>query len=102
MAPIANAQVQVDGIDQYCSMHKTIIEQQGRITLEFLLQRRHFFGVGAFERRKGEISIFDSKAVVTSLAVMACPLSSMTSLFFVAGSTVRWRAGNGITGSHAE
>ncbi len=84
-------------------MHKTIIEQQqGRITLEFLLERRHFFGVGAFERREGEISIFDSKAVVTSLAVMACPLSSMTSLFFVAGSTVRWRAGNGITGSHAE
>jgi alpha-acetolactate decarboxylase len=57
-------------------MHKTIIEQQqGRITLEFLLERRHFFGVGAFERREGEISIFDSKAVVTSLAVMACPLS---------------------------
>lgn len=53
----------------YGSMHETIGMQnhQGRVTLGELTDRPNFYGVGALEKLQGEITIIDSKPIVTSV-----------------------------------
>jgi alpha-acetolactate decarboxylase len=60
---------------QYGGMHETIGRKnhEARIDLSELLNRRHFYGVGALAELKGEISILDSKAVVTTVSADGKP-----------------------------
>lgn len=55
---------------QYGTMHEAIGQQQhqGRVALHTLVERPHFFGVAALEELKGEITVFDSDAIVTGVA----------------------------------
>jgi alpha-acetolactate decarboxylase len=54
---------------QYGTMHEAIGEQksEGRIALAALLNRPNFYGVGALENLLGEITIFDSRAVISKV-----------------------------------
>jgi acetolactate decarboxylase len=54
---------------QYGGMHETIGQEkhQARVGLAELLKRPHFYAVGALAGLKGEITILDSKAVVTTV-----------------------------------
>jgi alpha-acetolactate decarboxylase len=60
---------------QYGSMHETIGMQQhqGRVSLGELLKRPHFYGVGALEKLQGEISIIDSRAIISTVAPTGSP-----------------------------
>jgi len=51
----------------YGGLHETIglKQHQGRVSLAAVVDRPHFYGVGAVEGLRGEITIFDSVAVVT-------------------------------------
>lgn len=99
MVSAANAQEKLNRVEQHGSMHETIGEQHhhGRVKLEALLQRPHFFGVGALERLEGEISIFDSKAVVTGVGSDGKPVvlndraASLQATLFVGGQVPEWR-----------
>lgn len=54
---------------QYGSMHETIGQQRhhGRVPLAEIVQRPHFYGVGALEGLEGEITIHDSGPIVTGV-----------------------------------
>lgn len=54
----------------YGGMHETIGQQQhqGRVELAEVISTPHFYGVGALEGLKGEITIVDSDAVVTGVS----------------------------------
>jgi alpha-acetolactate decarboxylase len=54
---------------QYGTMHEAIGQQQseGRVVLAELLERPHFFGVGALEGLQGEITAYDGKIVITTV-----------------------------------
>jgi alpha-acetolactate decarboxylase len=54
---------------QYGKTHEAIGMQQhqGRVQLEKLLERPHFYGVGALEKLEGEATIYDGKVTVTSV-----------------------------------
>lgn len=99
VVPVARAQERDAAVEQYGSMHETIGEQQhqGRIKLEVLLQRPHFYGVGALEELHGEVSIFDSKAVVTSVGSDGKPVvlndraALLQATLFVGSSVHKWR-----------
>ncbi len=60
---------------QYGGMHEAIGRKnhQARVDLAELLKRPHFYGVGALAELKGEISILDSKAVVTTVDAAGKP-----------------------------
>ncbi len=55
---------------RYGGMHETIGQKQhqGRVGLAEIVSRPHFYGVGALEGLRGEITIQDSAAIVTGLA----------------------------------
>ena len=52
---------------QFGSMHETIGQQrhEARVELAEVIERPHFYGVGALEGLNGEISILDSRPIVT-------------------------------------
>ncbi len=54
---------------RYGGMHETIGQRQhhGRVGLAEIMKRPHFYGVGALEGLRGEITIQDSVAVVTGV-----------------------------------
>lgn len=54
---------------RYGSMHETIGQKrhEGRVELGHLLRKPHFYGVGALEGLKGEVTVVDSEAVVTGV-----------------------------------
>jgi len=54
-------------IVQYGTMHEAIGEQQhqGRVQLNTLVERPHFFAVGALDKLEGEITILDNNVTVT-------------------------------------
>lgn len=60
---------------QFGSMHETIGMQQhqGRVSLGELLKRSHFYGVGALEKLQGEISIIDSRAIISTVEPTGSP-----------------------------
>lgn len=64
-AAVANAAELV----QHGTMHEAIGQQQseGRVALAELLERPHFFGVGALEGLQGEITIDDGQLVLTTV-----------------------------------
>jgi alpha-acetolactate decarboxylase len=55
---------------QYGSMREAVGQQhdQGRVALSTLTDKQNFFGVAALEGLEGEITIFDSDAIVTGVA----------------------------------
>jgi hypothetical protein len=77
-------------------MHETIGQQRhhGRVKLAKFLDRPHFFGVGAVEGLHGEITILDSQAVVTAVALNGHPEATdpeSVQATLLAGSSVpRW------------
>ena len=54
---------------RYGEMHEVIGMQkhEGRVVLGDLLEKPHFYGVGALAALRGEISVIDSKATVTEV-----------------------------------
>lgn len=54
---------------RYGGMHETIGQKQhhGRVGLAEIVNRPHFYGVGALEGLRGEITIRDSAAIVTGV-----------------------------------
>lgn len=54
---------------RYGGMHETIGQKQhhGRVGLAEIVKRPHFYGVGALEGLRGEITIQDSAAIVTGV-----------------------------------
>lgn len=54
---------------QYGTMHEAIGEGQseGRVAIVSLTEKPHFFGVGALERLKGEVTVFDSEATISNV-----------------------------------
>jgi hypothetical protein len=63
----ANRRLPTTELVTYGGMHETIGQKQhhGRVPLVEILDRPHFYGVGAVEELRGEITILDSVAVVT-------------------------------------
>jgi hypothetical protein len=61
---------------RYGGMHETIGQQQhqGRVELEQVVRMPHFYGVGAMEGLDGEITIEDSKPIVTAVTPDGRPL----------------------------
>ena len=61
---------------RYGGMHETIGQQQhqGRVELEQVVRMPHFYGVGAMEGLDGEITIEDSKPILTSVTPDGQPL----------------------------
>jgi len=57
------------GLVQIGAMHETIGKRQhhGRVDVAEIVGRPHFYGVGALEGLKGEITILDSEAVLTGV-----------------------------------
>ena len=64
-------------IEKFGSMHETIGMQQhqGRVSLESLSKRPHFYGVGALEKLQGEITIVDSQPFVSMVTADGMPKS---------------------------
>jgi cytochrome c peroxidase len=83
---------------QYGSMHETIGMQkhQGRVTLGDLTDRPNFYGVGALEKLQGEITIIDSKPIVTSvtsdgaLTSRSDEATKLQATLLVGGEVPRW------------
>jgi cytochrome c peroxidase len=83
---------------QYGSMHETIGMQnhQGRVILGELIGRPNFYGVGALEKLQGEITIIDSKPIVTSviadgvLASRSDEASKLHATLLVGGEVAKW------------
>lgn len=65
---------------QYGKMHEAIGQQQhqGRVQIEKLIERPHFFGVGALENLAGEITIADGKITVTRVNAQGQPEPGQT------------------------
>ncbi|QDT40727.1 Alpha-acetolactate decarboxylase [Gimesia alba] len=57
------------GIVQYGKMHEVIGQQQhqGRVKFAELIQKPHFYAVGALESLAGEATIFDGKTTLTQV-----------------------------------
>jgi alpha-acetolactate decarboxylase len=55
---------------QFGTMHEAIGMQhhQGRVVVNTLVDRPHFFGVAALEKLEGEITVFDSDVTITGVA----------------------------------
>jgi hypothetical protein len=66
----AMRQPEPKGLIQIGSMHEAVGRQQhhGRVALTDLTAKPHFYAVGALESLRGEITIADSKAVVTGVS----------------------------------
>ena len=56
-------------IIQFGSMHKAIGQKQhqGRVRLGELVKRPHFYGIGALEGLRGEVTVFDGKVTITGV-----------------------------------
>jgi hypothetical protein len=69
------SKVGVEELIQYGRMHEVIGMQQheARVGLAELLNRPHFYAVGALAGLQGEISVIDSNATVTEVADQALP-----------------------------
>jgi alpha-acetolactate decarboxylase len=54
---------------QYGTMHEAIgnRKSEGRVTIASLIEKPHFFGVGALARLKGEVTVFDSEATISNV-----------------------------------
>jgi alpha-acetolactate decarboxylase len=54
---------------QYGTMHEAIGQQhhQGRVALDSLVVKAHFFGVAALEELEGEVTVFDSDVTATGV-----------------------------------
>jgi alpha-acetolactate decarboxylase len=67
--PVAPATVGIRELVQYGKMHEVIGMQrhEGRVSLADLIQRPHFYGVGALAGLRGEISIIDGVPTVTEV-----------------------------------
>ena len=73
-ASTSNSQGKWDGeIQQFGEMHEVIGMQQheGRVKLSELVAQPHFYGVGAIEGLKGELTILDGKILATSAPTQA-------------------------------
>ncbi len=67
----SQAQQGWDGtIMQYGAMHEAIGKQEhhGRIPLNEIANRPHFYGVAALERLRGEVTVFDSNVTITGVS----------------------------------
>jgi alpha-acetolactate decarboxylase len=64
-------------IVQYGEMHEAIGKQQhyGRVQLNELVGRDHFYAVAALEKLAGEITIFDGKVIITRVDANGKPQS---------------------------
>lgn len=80
-------------------MHETIGNQQheGRIGLAEVTSKGNFYGVGALENLKGEITILDSEAIVTGVSEDGSPRSlaepaSLKAAMLVGQSVDEWKS----------
>lgn len=57
-------------IDQYGSLHEAIGKKhsQERVNLVTLIKKNNYFGIGAIENLKGEITVVDGRAIITKIA----------------------------------
>ncbi len=86
-------------IEHFGSMHETIGQKkhQGRVELSELLARPNFYAVGALEQLRGELTIFDSQAVVTGVGSNGAiePLdkteNELQATLLVGGEVATWR-----------
>jgi len=62
-------------IVQFGTMHEAIGERQhqGRVTLDELMKRPHFYGVGAMEQLAGELTLLDGVPTVTRVNAEGLP-----------------------------
>ncbi len=73
-------------------MHETIAQQQheGRVTLEELRGKAHFYGVGALAGLRGELTLIDSQTVATTVGAdgAARPAAEDGSATMIVGQSV--------------
>lgn len=64
---LLSANAAANELVQFGTMHEAIGEQksEGRVAIASLVEKPNFYGVGALEQLEGEITIFDSQAVVS-------------------------------------
>lgn len=85
---------------QYGSMHETIGMQQhqGRVTLGELMARPNFYAVGALEKLQGEITVINSKVIVSSVTSAGALVSrsdeagKLQATLLVGGEVPNWRS----------